>query len=108
MTRDASPGPPLDLSAGARRLWRLVHAKWVVDDARRAVLTVTLRAEDRAAAARQLIKTEGLIVAAGKSTRAHPAVAVLKDAELIALKGWRQLALEGAPAGVPGRPAGAV
>ena len=33
---------------------------------------------------------------------------IVKDSELIALKAWRQLGLQSAPVGVPGRPAGAV
>jgi hypothetical protein len=79
-----------------------------VDDAGRAILSTALRAEDRGGKARALIAREGLIIPHGKSTRAHPALSIVKDAELIALKAWRQLALQGAPAGSAGRPPGAV
>jgi hypothetical protein len=110
MTRPTKhPAPPSDLSGDARKLWALVHEGWAVDDAGRAVLAIALRAGDRGAAARTLIAREGMVVASGKKgTRQHPAVSILKDSEQIALKAWRQLGLQGAPAGVPGRPAGAV
>src|SRR5262245_5185799 len=108
MTREVCPSPPADLSAAAKLVWRQIHSGWEMDDARRPILATALRAEDRAGAARAVINREGLVLQVGKSTRAHPAVTILKDSELIALKAWRQLGLQGAPAGVPGRPAGAV
>ena len=104
-----SPKPPSDLSAESRLIWRLVHEGWPVGDAGRPVLMIALRAEDRAAKGRELLKRDGLVVQVGKgSTRAHPALQIVKDSELIALKAWRQLGLQEAPAGAPGRPPGVV
>ena len=109
MTRQGQhPGPPSDLSADAKKRWAQIHQGWAVDDAGRAILEIALRAGDRAAAARKLIERDGQVIAFGKGTRAHPAQSILKDAENVSLKAWRQLGLQGAPAGVPGRPAGAV
>ena len=108
MSRVVCPPPPPDLSAAAKRVWQQIHAGWEMDDARRPILATALRAADRAAAAREVIDRDGLVLTVGKSTRSHPAVSILKDSELIALKAWRQLGLQGVPAGAPGRPAGAV
>ena len=102
------PPAPKDFSADSRRTWSLLHQGWVIDDAKRPVLATALRATDRAAAGRELLKREGLVVQVGKGTRAHPALQIVKDSELIALIAWRQLGLEGAPAGAPGRPPGVV
>lgn len=88
------PTCPKGLSAPARTLWRQVHAAWSMDDGARALLEVALRAKDRAAAARAIVDAEGMVVAVGKGVRAHPLIAVVKDAEGIFLKSWRQLGLE--------------
>jgi hypothetical protein len=55
-----------------------------------------------------IVKREGMILGFGNSKRAHPALQIVKDSQLIALKAWRQLGLQGAPAGAAGRPPGVV
>jgi hypothetical protein len=71
-----------------------------MDEAGRAILTVILQALDRKAKAEAVIAKEGLM----KGARAHPLLAVVRDAENVALKGFRQLGLE--PPGAMGRPPG--
>ena len=39
-------------------------------------------------------------------SRAHPALGIAKDAELVLLRAWRQLGLDVAAPGKPGRPQG--
>lgn len=71
-----------------------------MDDAGRSILVVIMEANDRKAAATAIIAKEGLL----KGARAHPLLAVIRDCDNIALKGWRQLGLE--PPGPMGRPPG--
>jgi hypothetical protein len=71
-----------------------------MDEAGRAILLVVLQALDRKARASALVDKEGLM----KGGRAHPLLGVMKDADNIALKGFRQLGLE--PAAPMGRPPG--
>ena len=100
------PAAPNDLSLAAKAEWRRIHAGWEVDDSGRMLLTIALRAADRAAAARALVARDGMVVKAGKTTRAHPALAIVKDAELVLLRAWRQLNLDVPPPGPMGRPPG--
>jgi phage terminase small subunit len=102
----AIPAAPSDLSAASRAIWREVHAGWQLDASARVLLTAALRAADRASHARELVAAEGLVVMAGKSTKAHPAIAVLRDAETTMLRAWRQLGLDVAAPGPMGRPPG--
>jgi hypothetical protein len=90
-------------------LWRSLHESHDIDTPSRVLLEVALRASDRAAQARELIARDGLIVAAGrdgKSSRAHPALGALKEAEMVLLRAWRQLGFDQAPPGHVGHPAG--
>ena len=104
---DPDSPPPRGLSAAARRWWGQIHAGWAIDDSGRMLLEVALRAMDRRDAALTLIAKEGLVIEDGKGrTRAHPALSVAKDAELVILRGWRQLGLDVAPPGPIGRPPG--
>ena len=102
------PTPPRGLSKRSKENWRLVHQGWHLDDAGRPMLRVALSAEDRADEAQAIVKREGMIILVGKVRRAHPALQIVKDSQLIALKAWRQLGLQGAPAGAAGRPPGVV
>ena len=71
-----------------------------MDDAGRSILRVVLEALDRKARASAVIAKQGLM----RGGRAHPLLAVVRDADNTALKGWRQLGLE--PPGPMGRPPG--
>jgi phage terminase small subunit len=103
----AVPAPPGDLSADAKQLWRDVHAGWELDVSGRLLLSTALRAADRAATARRLVARDGMVVVTnGKGTRAHPALAIIKDADQVLLKAWRLLALDVPPPGPMGRPPG--
>src|SRR5438034_1893169 len=100
------PKPPGGLSTMSRGLWSRMHRGWQLDDSARVLLTVALRAHDRAEEARAIIARDGMVIKAAKGTRAHPAVAVLRDAETSLLRAWRQLGLDVAVPGPLGRPAG--
>ena len=95
-----APSAPQGLSGSSRALWSQIHGSHAMDDAGRAILTLVLEALDRKAAAKVIIAQEGLM----KGGRAHPLLAVIRDADNVALKGLRQLGLE-AP-GPMGRPSG--
>jgi hypothetical protein len=95
-----APTPPAGLSPASAGLWRAIHGSWAMDDSGRSILTVILQASDRKAEASAVIAKEGLL----KGARAHPLLAVIRDCDNIALKGWRQLGLE--PPGPMGRPPG--
>jgi phage terminase small subunit len=98
--RRIAPTPPSGLSAAARAVWRQVHAAWSMDAAGRSILLVILQAADRKAAACKVIAKHGLM----RGARAHPLLAVIRDADNVMLKGWRQLGLE--PPAPIGRPPG--
>jgi phage terminase small subunit len=100
LNRRNTPAAPAELSEASRDVWRRIHKSWSMDDSGRVLLTIALQARDRAAAAQALIDKDGLTLGA----RAHPAVAVLRDAENVCLKAWRQLGLEAS--GPVGRPPG--
>ena len=100
------PAPPSDLSAASRQLWRDIHAGWVLDASARVLLTTALRADDRATQARALIAAEGMVITLGKSSKAHPALKVLQDAETTKLRAWRALGLDTVAPGPAGRPPG--
>lgn len=102
MPKSTIPTPPDDLSPGSQALWAQIHRGWALDDSARLLLTVALRAFDRGAAARALVERDGLML----KGRAHPALTVVKDADGILLKAWRQLGLEMAPPAPMGRPPG--
>jgi phage terminase small subunit len=71
------------------------------------LLEAGLRARDRRDAALALVANEGLVIQDGKGrSRAHPALGIAKDAELVLLRAWRQLGLDVAAPGKPGRPQG--
>ncbi len=100
------PAPPADLSTASKQVWRTTHAGWELDVGKSEILATVLRATDRRAAARVIVDKDGMVIAVGKSTRAHPLLSVIKDCDQVILRGWRQLQLDVAPAGPPGRPPG--
>lgn len=103
------PRPPKHLSDEAKSIWRQVVAGWEIDEAGLLVLRQALEAFDRLNQARELIDREGIVVTdpSGRK-RAHPALAVEKEARLALLRAWRQLGLDVEPPGPVGRPAGGV
>src|SRR5438309_465918 len=58
----AYPDPPGDLSQDAAALWHQIHSKWVLDDARCAILRQALYSLDRAEQARKRLNEVGLVV----------------------------------------------
>lgn len=101
------PRPPKHLSAEAKRIWRQVVAGWELDEGALLVLRQALEAFDRLNQARELIDHEGIVVTDPSGRRrAHPALAVEKEARLALLRAWRQLGLDVEPPGPIGRPAG--
>jgi len=71
------------------------------------LLEAALRAMDRRDAALVLVAKDGLVIHDGKGRpRAHPALAIAKDSELVLLRAWRQLGLDVEAPGRPGRPPG--
>jgi phage terminase small subunit len=106
MRKPAIPLPPSDLSAESKHRWREIHQGWLLDASARVLLTTALRADDRASQARGLVAKDGMVIKVGKSTRAHPALKVLQDAETTKLRAWRALGLDVAQPGPMGRPPG--
>jgi len=101
--RDAAPA---GLSTEAREWWRRITAEFELDAGGLLVLGAALESFDRAAEARALIAVEGLTVEGRYGPRAHPMVAVERDARAAMVRGLKSLGLELEPILAPGRPAG--
>ncbi len=73
---------PQHLSADARKLWQRLCADYVIDDAGGlALLRAACEAFDRSEGARQIIARDGPIVSDKyERSKAHPAVAIERDA----------------------------
>lgn len=109
MTKPASrPKAPSTLSAPARDLWRSLVAEYgIADAAGLSLLQAAMQSWDRAAQARELIARDGPLVQSGSGPRAHPAIAMERDALRAFLTAMRQLNFDVEPLrDGPGRPPG--
>jgi P27 family predicted phage terminase small subunit len=88
--------PPAHLSARSRKLWGDVFAAFEFEPVDLERLRLACEALDRCEQARAIIDKEGPIVRDrfGQS-RSHPAVAIERDARIAALRGLRELGVEG-------------
>jgi hypothetical protein len=92
----AKPMPPAGLSRLSRRLWNGIQAGYMIKDpAGLAVLEQTLRALDRAEAARLVVNRQGCtLVDRYHQARIHPAAAVERDARAQFFAGLKLLRVD--------------
>jgi P27 family predicted phage terminase small subunit len=95
MTTKRPPPVPKGLSAEAGRIWRALHAEFVLTDAgAMQVLDAGLRAFDVLRKAEGILASEGLTVRDRYNTaKAHPAVDIAKTARTQWLSALRMLGL---------------
>jgi len=101
--------PAAHLSPKAKRLWREMQEEYQIFDAQGLLLLNTLfECWDQMAEAQKLLRAEGYVTENPTTghRRAHPAVAVLKEARLSYLRALQALNLDVEPAGPVGRPPG--
>jgi P27 family predicted phage terminase small subunit len=103
-----TPKAPAHLGPAGKAAWRRYQREYGVDDDALPILEQLCNALDRQAEARAIIAAEGMIDKDRfKQKRAHPAVAIERDARLAALRAMRMLGLplrEEAEKRKPGRP----
>ena len=80
------PAPPKDLGSEGRTLWRTVLAKWETDERELLVIADACRQADRAAEAREVIASEGVVVP-GATGGVKPNPAVQIEATAMAMVG---------------------
>lgn len=100
------PSAPAHLSAEAKRWWVRLVTDFDLEDTALLVLETALESFDRVRQCQEALKREGLTVADryGKP-RAHPLVAVERDARLTMLRALKALNLDLEPLqDGPGRP----
>jgi hypothetical protein len=74
------PRPPKHLSAPARRLWRDTVEGYELERHHLELLERACRALDQAIDAEEILRRDGLVVDGRYGPRAHPAVAIARDA----------------------------
>lgn len=93
--RSTLPSAPRHLSKPSRMLFRSILEAFELEDHHVAVLTAALEARDRMIGARELVDAEGLAVLDRfGQRRAHPLIAVERDARMSFLRGIRELGLD--------------
>ena len=89
------PPPPRHLSAAMKRWWRSVVSVYTFNDSEYVLLRHACESYDLAEQARRTLHTEGLTVRDPKGqTKAHPAVAIARDARAAYARLVKQLDLE--------------
>jgi phage terminase small subunit len=83
--------------------WRDVVAEWELDSHHEHLLTLAAEAWDRSEMARRQVEADGMTVVGRFGPKAHPAIAIERDAKLVFSRLVRQLNLDVSPA----MPAGA-
>jgi hypothetical protein len=96
--KSAYPSPAADLSPDAVALWHQIHRKWMLDEARCAVLVQCLYFFDRAEQARKSLNVHGL-VSVDRYGRVHPRPEVRTEevSRSAFLQGMRHLGLDVVP-----------
>ena len=98
----SGPKPPAHLAAATKRWWRSVVAEYQLEEHHIRLLTLACEAWDRAQAARALVAAEGLVVLDRfGQPKAHPAVAIERDARIGFARLVREIDLDGEPAPDP-------
>jgi P27 family predicted phage terminase small subunit len=100
-----TPRPPKQLSREARSWWNRIVSGWVVDTPGLLILESALEAFDTMRRAQEQIRVEGQTVKDRfDQLRAHPAVAIERDAKGVLLRHLKSLGLELEPLNdAPGR-----
>jgi hypothetical protein len=89
---DQIPRSPAGLAAPGRRLWRAVHAKYSLSGPEVEVLAAACHFADRADAAAEVLKADGMTTADRYGTvRPHPMLAEERNARLSMARLLRQL-----------------
>ena len=91
---------PRYLSTKSRKLWRDIHAQYELEPEATELLRVGLENLDLADKARELLRTEGLVVSGKK----HPASDAVKLHDGMFMRAIRQLGLDIVAPGPIGRP----
>jgi P27 family predicted phage terminase small subunit len=89
------PRPPKYLSAPARRLWRETVESYELARHHLELLERACRALDQAIEAEELLRRDGLVVDGRYGVRAHPAVAIARDARIAFARLLREIDPEG-------------
>jgi len=90
--------PPEHLSERAQKLWREIAGTWELDPAAYELLLRLCEAADRADEARAVLEREGITTLDRFGQhRAHPAVAIERDARLAVARLTRELNLSEEP-----------
>ncbi len=89
-----APKPPRGLSRKACRIWREITRQYVLDARGLLLLQSALEAFDRVQECRKVVRQEGLqVVDPSGRTRAHPLLAVERDARQAMHRALRELPL---------------
>ena len=90
-----TPKATAHLKEPTRAWWRNVMRGWVLAEHQIRVLTLAAEAYDRAIDAQELLARDGLVIAGREGgCRAHPAVAIRRDAETSFARLLRELDLD--------------
>jgi P27 family predicted phage terminase small subunit len=90
-----SPNPAAHLSDPAKTWWRSVQADYALEPHHQHLLRLACEAWDRCQQARAMIDAEGLTIRDDRGNlRAHPAVAIEKDARTAFARLLRELDLD--------------
>jgi phage terminase small subunit len=89
------PRPPKHLSSPSRRLWRETVEAYELERHHLELLERACRSLDTALEAEEIIRSAGLVVEGRYGVRAHPAVAIARDARTQFARLLREIDLEG-------------
>lgn len=90
--------PPKHLSAAARRLWRETVESYELERHHLELLERACRALDQTIEAEEILRRDGIVVEGRYGIRAHPAVAIARDARTSFARLLREIDLEGVAA----------
>lgn len=103
MPQDRLPDPPDWCPEPERSWWTRVVTEFDLDDDALVMLELAVGAMVRWREARETIEREGMLLDGRWGPRAHPAVAIERDARTAALRALRELDLSGQPLPYPKR-----
>jgi phage terminase small subunit len=96
--------PPAHLTAPTGQWWVQVQQDYELEPHHVRLLTLACEAFDRTAQAREIIDREGPVVVTDSGMKAHPAVAIERDARLAFARLVRELDLDTEPPADRARP----
>jgi P27 family predicted phage terminase small subunit len=96
--RPDGPAPPKHLATATKKWWKAVVADYELEQHHVRLLTLAAEAWDRAQQAREILAEEGVtFVDRFDAPKAHPAVAIERDARIAFARLIRELDLDGEP-----------